>query len=308
MAPLSNLDAAESAFFDRQLEFLKARTYDRLYPEMKSRMFVPTDEAIPTGAMTFRWEEFDEVGKAKIIASYADDLPMVDVEGTEHVGKIRSVGDGYGYSLQEIRSAAMTNTPLNERRASAARRAVELLIDEILAVGDADNDLPGFLNASSVPVYDAPNGTAGTTPWDTKTAAEIREDVNKIISLTIGATNGVEIGPFDLILPPDQYTLIAQLKNSDSSDVTILQFLLSANPFLRSVEPWYRMDNAATGGSLDRGVLYTRNPEKLEAIVPQEFEQLEPQQENLAWKVPCHARVGGTVFHYPLSARYIDKI
>ncbi len=307
MAPL-NLDAAESIFFDRELQSLKTRTYERLLPAQKSRQFIPTDEGIPSGAMSFRWQEFDEVGKAKIIASYADDLPMVEVEGTEHVGKIRSIGVGYGYSLQEVRAAAFAGTPLNERRAMAARTADELLIDEILAVGDADNDLPGFLNASSVPVYDAINGTAGTTPWSTKTAAEIRDDINTIVAATIDATNGVEVGPFDLLLPPEQFTLVAQMQNSTSSDVTIMEFLLSANPFIRSIDSWHRLKLAATGGSLDRGMIYTRDPGKVEAIVPQEFEQLEPQQTNLAWKVPTHARVGGTIFHFPLSARYIDKI
>jgi hypothetical protein len=35
------LDAAESAFFERELDHIKAQTYDIKYPMLKARQFVP---------------------------------------------------------------------------------------------------------------------------------------------------------------------------------------------------------------------------------------------------------------------------
>ncbi len=304
---LTNLDAAESIFFVQQLAQLKQRTYDRLFPELKARMFIPTDEAIASGAESFLWEEFDEVGLAKIIANYADDLPMADISGQQFTGKIRSLGMSYGWSLQDVRAAALAGKPLSDRKATSARRGIDTLIDTLLAVGDADNDLPGFLNATNVPVLNVANGAGGNSEWTTKTPAEILIDINLIVSDTVDATNGVEVGPFDLIFPLEQYTILAQTKNSDSSDVTILEFILSSNPFIRSIDNWHRLKEAG-GASADRGVLYTRAPEKLEAIIPQEFEQMELETRNLSFQVPTHARCGGTVVHYPLSMRYMDDI
>ena len=50
----TNLDANESAFFARQLEYIKPKTYDILYPEYKAfRLMAVSTEAGP-GAQVIR--------------------------------------------------------------------------------------------------------------------------------------------------------------------------------------------------------------------------------------------------------------
>ena len=75
--------------------------------------------------------------------------------------------------------------------------------------------------------------------------------------------------------------------------------------------PTFKLDyanRAAWSGSSGRMVALRQDPMKLEAIIPQEFEQLPPQMEDFETKTICHARTGGVVAYYPASISYGDGI
>jgi hypothetical protein len=93
-----HLDAAETVFFTRQLEHIKARTYDIKYPELKARMFIPVSNEVPSGAKTVTYRQWDRVGRAKIVADGAKDLPRVDALAREFSRPTRICGDSFGYN------------------------------------------------------------------------------------------------------------------------------------------------------------------------------------------------------------------
>src|SRR5690606_26708345 len=68
----------------RQLDYVKARTYDRKLPPMNGLTLVPQSSDTPEWAETITYRSYDSVGMAKIIANYADDLPRVDVTVKEN--------------------------------------------------------------------------------------------------------------------------------------------------------------------------------------------------------------------------------
>src|SRR5688500_17162053 len=117
----THLDAAETVFFQRELEQLLSGSFDKKYATLKGRTLVGTGELIDEGAETVRYEQYDARGEAKLIADASDDLPMVNVSGTEFFAKMKSYGDAYGFSMQEIKSAARAGKPLESARADAAR-------------------------------------------------------------------------------------------------------------------------------------------------------------------------------------------
>jgi len=94
------------------------------------------NEAGP-GAEAITYYQFDKVGMAKIVSDYASDLPRADVFGTKYTSPVESLGISFGYSMQEIRAAAMANRPLATMKANAAREAHERLVDQIGSLGDA---------------------------------------------------------------------------------------------------------------------------------------------------------------------------
>jgi hypothetical protein len=297
----TRLDANESIFFARELESIKAKSYDVLYPEFKARMFVPISNEAGPGAEAITYSQFDQVGMAKLIAAYADDLPRSDIKGVQFTSPVKSIGASYGYNVQEIRAARMANKPLEQRKANAARRAVMQKEDEILATGDSATGLKGFINHSSVPIFAAPFViTSASTP------DQILQTLNASTNKIVADTKGVEM-PDTLLLPIEQYTYIASTPRSSTSDTTILEYFLQNNPFIQNVDHWYKLDQAGVA-SVDRMVVYKRSPDKLSGEVPQEYEQFAPEQRGLEFVVAAHQRIGGVLFYYPLSALYVDGV
>lgn len=303
MPILTNLDRSESVFFERELDKVKTQTYDIKYPELMARTFVPVATDVPSGAEKVTYQQFDRTGRAAIIQAGATDSPRVDVLGQEFTRPVRHASASYGWNLIEIRSSMMAGKALETRRASAARRAVEELLDEVASIGAPEYGIPtGFLNHSSVAI------TAATGAWSTLTADQIIADVSALWQATATDTKGIE-RPDTLVLPDAQHALIASLPRSTVSDTTVLEFILRSyrSRGLTAIEPWYRLAGAGVG-AVDRGVMYRRSADHVTQDIVQEFEQLPVHQRGMNFEVMTFASTAGTAFYYPRSARYIDGI
>lgn len=301
------LDAQETIFFLRELESVKSKTYDKKYPELKMRSLVPVSNQAGPGANTIKYFQYDSVGVAKIIESYAKDFPRVNVRKKEFRSPVKSLGDSYGYSIQDIREAQMTGASLEQRDANAARRAMLQTEDEIAAFGDAETGLLGLFNHPNIPETVLPaDGTGSSKLWADKTPDQIIRDMNLIVNGIVELTNGVEI-PNTLILPIEKYTLIASTPRSANSDTTILDFFLKSNPFIQMVDQYHKMKGAGASGA-DRMFAYKKDPDAVSLEVPVDFEQFPPQEEGMEFVVYCHQRIGGVIMYYPLSASFADGL
>ena len=299
-----NLDAEEGIFFEKELESLKARTYDVLYPELMARQLFPLDSTSDTGAATVTYQTWDHVGHAKIIANYSDDLPNVEVLAKETTRKIYSEGIAFGYSIQDIRAARMAGKPLEQRKANAARRQLLQLENSLAFNGDERTDIPNFIQNTDFNQVTPVDGAGGTTDWASKTPDEIIADVCSMTSAIRDISNGVE-SPNTLLLPEAQYTLISCTPRSSTSDTTILDFILSSNAWISTIMPVYNLKDSApvAGGydSEDTAILYDRSPEKLWLETPQDVEMFAPQEKGLMFEVPAHMRTAGVIVAYPKS-------
>lgn len=303
---IKNLDASENVFFSRQLELVKARTYDRKYPNLRAREFIPMDTEIDNAVETIRLRSYTNFGVARLLASYSEDLPRADVKSDDQTFSVKGLGVSYGYNVQEVRAAARAGVALDSKKAAAARRAVEVQIDRILATGDAATGLRGILNVQNALNYVVPaDGTGSSALWSTKTPTQIVRDMVGICEFIVAQTAEVE-APNMLLMPRAQYTQIRTQRFDSNSDKTILQWFQSTYPSVM-VDTWYRMQGAGSGGT-NRMMAYTMSPDHIQGCVPQEFEQLPVQERGLEFIVPCHARVGGVQAYYPLSIAYGDGI
>lgn len=304
-----NLDADETVFFKRQLEFVKSQTYDVKYPTLQATTVFPVSTEAGPGAETITYDQFDSVGLMKFISDYADDLPRSDVKGKQFSIIVQSLGGSYGWSLQEVRSAQMARRNLQGMRAMAARRANDQMVNRIgwFADGSADwAGLTGILYHPNTTKIAATNGT-----WSGATPDEIIQDVNDAINSVPDLTNGVEAVD-TVLLPQLQYSQIATVPRSATSDTTILEFLRRVHPGvefrpineLKDVTP-----NPRTGGAATNVMLcYRRSPDHLTYELPVIFEQFAAQERNLSFVVPTHSRNGGFNVYYPLSIVQVDGL
>lgn len=304
---LPHLDADESVFFARELEFVKSKSYDKKYPELKARTLIPVSNEAEPWADAIVYESFDMVGFAKMIVGYSDDLPRADVKGTEFINPVKSVGASYGYNIMEVRKSRARGKNLEQRKANAAKRAILQEENRIAFLGDAKTNLKGFLNHANVPVLTLPaDGTGSTTTWSTKTTAQILRDMHAIVNAPINNTLGVE-QPNTLLLPRTSYLYVKSTPWATNNDGrTILDLFLQQQSGI-SVD-WLNELETAGAGATKRAVAYRRDPEALTLEIPQDFEQFDPQPRNLEFVVPCHSRIGGVIFYYPMSATYADGI
>lgn len=295
----NHLDAEESIFFSKELEHVKSKSYDKKFTQLKARQILPVSFEAGPAAETIKYEQYDMIGMAKIVTDYSTDFKAADVKAKEFRAPVKSLGSAYQYSLQEVRAARATGKSLEQRKANAAKRAIAQKENSIAYFGDADHGLGGMFNNANVPVVVLPN----TAKWESLTADQMLANLNAIANNPITASNGVEMAD-TLLLPIDLYTLVTTTRITDTN-ITVLKFFMENNPFIKSVD-WVQELGTAGVGGVRRVVAYNRDPDALTLEIPQDFEQFPVQEKGLAYKVPCHERIGGVLFYYPLSAAYAD--
>jgi hypothetical protein len=302
-APQFNMDAGETVFFARQLEYIRPKIYDVKRPKLSALTTFPIDSSVPEWAERVTYRMYDATGYAKIIASYADDLPMVGINATEFSSPIRSIGDAYGWSTAELRAAAATNTPLQSKKATMAKRAHDILTNKIAWYGDAISGLPGFFTNTNIPTYTIPADGAGgggsNTEFVDKTPDQIIRDMNGTVSAVFVQSNGVHTAN-ELWMPLAQYTYIRNTIRGSQSDATIWKVWTDANPGV-TIKPILELKAVPQYSNQDVMVAIENDVENLQLVLPMLFQQLPPQANNLAWKVPCESRVGGVIIEYPFA-------
>lgn len=288
-------------FLERQLEYIRPQVFEIAYADIKYPTILPVTSEAGPGAQTFTYRIMDATGEFKVIADAADDLPRADISQTEKSINIRSIGGSFGYTVQELRAAQMANIALEQRRAAAVRRAYEEKVEEIAMFGEASVGLAGFFNNSTVDLVVADKWftDSGTT------AQEMLELLNYGVTAIVNGSKMKE-EPDTILMPYEDYNKVSTTRNSDSSDVTVLEYFLRTNPYIRNVEPINQLDADNSVLDKNRMVIYKRDPQKVQLHLPQPLELFPPQQRGLEFIVPAHARVGGVALYYPKSVIYVQ--
>lgn len=303
-------DSAEDAsvFFARELDYIKAKSYDKLYPQFTALSLFPISSEIDPGAETFTYYSYDKTGVAKIINNYATDLPRADVKGKPTTGYIKSVGDSYGYSVQEMRASRMAGKSLDVRKAESARFQIESLLNRIAWAGDKENNLIGVLSPENdIPLYTVAQNGQGKTDWKSKTPDEILADIRGMLSQVTETTMDVE-RPDTLVLPSSVYVDLS-LRQIPNTGYTVLRFLQENLPDITFAKAAELQSNAIGVNPYAKdqegknvALLFTNDPDKITIEHPLPFYQYPLQTRGLEVIVPCEARTAGAVIYYPLSA------
>lgn len=299
-----------SVFFARELDFVKAQSYDVEYPELTALSLFPVSSEADPGAETITYYTYDKAGLAKIISNYSTDLPRADVNGKPSYAKIKSMGDSYGYSAQEMRASRLAGKSLDARKAESARYQIDALNNKIAWAGDPESGLMGVLSeGQNIPLYTIPQGaTSKKTKWTEKDADEILADVNGMQKQVARTTKNVE-RPDTLCLPSDVFMDISTRRIPDTQ-TTVLSFIQEHAPYIKNIVSAAELDADSTDTnpyariSEGQGVafLFKKDKKKLSLENPMPFYQYPLQAHNLEVVIPCEARTAGVIVYYPMSA------
>jgi len=306
-AVANRLDAGETGAFTRQLTYIIKRLYDKKYPDLRARDFIPFNREVPDGAETWAERGYDWFGMAKIGDGHADDLPVVTVQGEEVLHKPKLVFDAYEYTLDEIRRSQFGGLNLDTKYAFAARRAWENVVEQVAAKGDAPANLPGFLNNSNVPVVTGGVTSGFIGSWDTATSSQILSDLQYLES-SVFTTSKTVWRPDTLLLPPSKFKIVMAKPFSDLVPEPVGKVFLRTSLYVKNIDQWNFLETADAGLTGPRAVCYLRDAEVVEFMMMREFTQNAPQPKALKISIPCDGKIGGVSWHYPLAAVYADSI
>lgn len=312
--PAMRFDSAQDAsvFFARELDFIKSQSYDVEYPELTALSIFPMSSEVDPGAETITYYSYDKTGMAKLISNYSTDLPRADVQGKPTTAFIKSIGDSYGYSIQEMRASRMAGKSLDVRKGESARYQIDRLNNQIAWAGDAETGLMGVLSSGNdIPLYVLPNGAGSKTSWADKTPKEIMADINGMQKQVAAVTKNVE-RPDTLVLPSDVFIDIST-RQIENTGYTVKRFIEENAPYLKNIisaselqadspetNPYAKTGGIANGGK-NVALLFKNDPRKLTIENPMPFYQYPVQPKGLEVVIPCEARTAGAIIYYPLS-------
>jgi hypothetical protein len=298
-------DAQETLVFARQLETIKQRMYAVKYTELKGKGFVPEgNEATPTTEyLTYRiWNSYT---MAKVVGNGSTDIPTVAASAQEVSVKGYSVGLGYQYTVDDLRSAQALNVPLIDTYAKQVRMGFELTREDHTAFGlpEMGANQFGLLNHPNIPLVTLPFGD-----WTNvaRTGEQILADLNAIVTAMGVLTKEIWMGD-TLLMTYSAYRLIASklLNSANGSNITVLQAFKAGNPGI-NIDTWNKLENANAAGNNGRMVFYKKDPEVLEFEVAIPFEQFPVEVRALTYSVYCRCKWFGIQIQYPLALSYID--
>lgn len=301
------LDSNESVFFNRELAYVKAKSYDAKYAELKGLSLIPISTEAGAGVNEIIFHQYRGVGFAKVIADYAKDFPRVDIYGEEKAVKVKGIGDSYGYSIKEIRASQRTGKNLDQRRAITARRAHDEMMNRMALKSNTADGTFGLLDFPGITeVTLQADGTNSSKTWASKTPDQIVRDINDLVSAVMEPTSAREV-PDTLLLPIAQYNDLASRRIGEAGEKTLMRYILDNSPYIKRIDWLSELKNFGAGGT-NRALVGRFDEEHLTLEIPQPFEQFEAQQEGMEFTIPCHSECAGTIIYYPLAFAYADGI
>ena len=299
-------DSSLASNMSRELEFVYTEVIEQEHPDKPFAMgeIIPIDSRAGPGAATYVYYEMGGTATAVVLNTYADsELPEVGLFARRHVGQMESMGNKWGYNVEDLDAAAMSPTTgnlLTMKPRLAERAHVELWNTKGL-FGDDDFGWNGFLNHPNVPQL------ASATSWSTfASQADIDaclEEVRLMVETPDDLTNSVHI-PNRMLVPKFVFNSWQfQRVSFGAGDLseTILTWLQKSF----NIEIMWLLELDSSKGDLtdSRAMVYKGGDMDIVAWVrTKDFTQHEGRWNGLRFDIPCTSKFGGVKFSQPLSA------
>lgn len=306
------LDAGETMVLSLQLEQLLSETFGVKYPDLKVFDFVPTKAKSAPGAEVVSYPRVELFGKAKKIARYADDLPLISAQAEKDSRMISPWGDAFEISFQDLRAAAMTGSQLESFYARGCRRALEEAMSDWALYGDAlapagtVTNVYGFLNLDATGAAYITPVTPITGSWASATPEQIIADISLLWAEIPDTTEHVH-RPDTLVLPASLWGYVSQSRTY--TDMSVKNWCMANLDGLTRIESWGELDLADSAGTGPRAIAFdSKSDAWLEMPMDVTFHTPVERAGSLSYVVKAESRFGGYINPYPLDVAYMDGL
>lgn len=310
----------EGIFFQRQLEYIQAQSYDVLYPELKGRTTFASNTEGGEGINQITYRSYDKRGEAVVIAGKATDLPRADISGKEYTIDVRTIGTSYGYSRQELAAAKITGLPLDARKAEAARRAYEEKVNQLIWFGQADSNIGGLFGGpatgpwstiSNTAVAGASAGTNSPVWGVDKTPDEVVADLALACSTMVADTLQIHT-PNKILMSVAKRNYMMNTPRSLQSDMSIMNWFVANNAYITSADQIVAVNELAgvfgatpgVGAGSQGFIVMEDKPDNLRLREPFPFISLPVQYKGLEFEINCYGRFAGLEIIRPAAVSF----
>lgn len=324
------LNDDEGVFFQRQLEYIQAQSYDVLYPDLKGRELFALNTEGGEGINVITYRSYDKRGETAVIAGKATDLPRGDISGKEYSIPVRTLGNAFGYSRQELAAAKVTGMPLEARKAEATRRSYEEKVNQIIFFGDKPNNLHGFfdgptgapaLTCDRAAVAAAAGGTNSLVWGVDKTPDEVIADLTSACAGMYADTKML-FRPNKILMSVAKKQYLMNTPRSIHSDTSIMDWFLANNEFITSKDqivavneladiypdPGSLSDAFANGSGYEGFTVMAESADNMRVREPFPYMHLPVQYKGLEFEINCYGRFAGVEMIRPAAVRHFSGI
>lgn len=306
-------DANESLAFARELEHFVGEVYDLELLELNALSLFPADTPANVADTSYTTRQMSQTGKASFISDWTTDLESVsyDAKG-ENNYPIKSFGNQYVFTIQDIRTAQKLGVGLDSKLAEVAKRAHAETWEHIAWFGDDESGVKGMFDSAEF----IANGTAKTgAAWDTLSGSALVDAVLTDFAnmwKKLAVDTNYKYLPDTWVLPVEQMALLAEPRalGTGNGYGSILELILATYGKMGLkdivVSPKLNIGTTGAAGGLPRNVLYKKDAKVVAHQTPIFFEQILPQAKGFAIVVPCHSRMGGVHVEKPKGATFMD--
>jgi hypothetical protein len=305
------MDQDGIGFYISQLAHLETTIYQRKYAQITYLQDIPVVAGIPEHAQNWTYRSYDGVTLGRFIGASAKDLPKISAKANKSEVPIGYSGNMLEWSLEEMRSSAFLNMPIDTIQASLALRSSQEHSQRVAYFGDAERNMHGFFNHPNVTLKSA------SKPLNEMSGQEMFDAVNDLI-FEVAEDSALIHLPDTVLLYPEFFKAMNSTLMTGYTDTSVMKFFKDNNYYTMqtgkqiSILPRLQLKAAeltkegVQNNGKDRIMVYEKNAENLGVVNNLPFRLTAPQPHLLSIEVAGEYKCSGTEFRFPLSAKYQD--
>ncbi len=251
-----------------------------------------------------------------LIFEAANDIPVIQVDMSRSVAKCLNFAEYLSFSVMEREKMISVGRDPMTFLNKGIRLHADKVIDRSVYTGFTKARTTGLVNNSSVSRASArtvPTDSGTSMRWADKTADQILDDVNTLISAIWMANDcSRDALPNHILVPVDQFGQLVTRKVSDDSERSILTYILENNLTNQQgghlvISPCKYLTGIGSSGR-DRMVAYMNQADRICFNLTQPLRRMETEYAEMRVKIPYIAQFSEVRFLYPSTVRYMDGI
>ena len=245
----------------------------------------------------------------------ANDIPVIQADMSRSVARTFNFAEYMAFSVLEKEKMLQVGRDPETFLNKGIRLHCDKVIDQNVYKGFSKVNSTGLCNSATVVRQSCPPHTSGgtDTQWQYKTADEILNDINTIISSVWNDNDcASDALPNHILVPVEQFGMLVSRKVSDDSERSILTYVLENNLTAQQgggliISPC-KYCRGIGSNSTDRMVVYTNRIDRICFNLTQPLRRMDTEYADMRIKIPYFAQFSEVRFLYPSTVRYMDGI